>query len=513
MMGGAGFPRQQPRRTSLVLVGAIVLLATAMRLPALLGDGFWRDEANVYVELVAPSFAEFLQRVTLTEWHPPLYFLIMYGWTKIAGTSELALTIVPFTFSVATVAVIYRLGSLIDSRACGALAAGMYAVAPLPVAYSDEHVYSLLLFVSALFACAVAETLRARASRIRLLVLAGATAMVVATHYTGLLYVALVALCVSVHRTSIWHRARVVAAIFAGVIPFIVWLPVFVHQERIGLPFGPASTALDRCAFVGQMLLGALPLQPTPLRLAFLTVMLVALLALVRAGKLNWYAAAFGLMYLVALVILASQNLLSVRYSIAFYGLFCVFTGSLLTSYCGLISAQHPRRWKKFGVAAVAALLIGVVASDAAGAVATSAVPKSGIAMIRHRPATDAATLYILAPDYLASTFAFYARASPIHAAGFVRWQHPEVFRIADYATDWNRPDAVARTLRAVDGADHRLVDVDVVVDDRAHDSGTVPYGKVGQLLAGLRARYHFLGRTPHPGRYEPVSEYRFARR
>jgi hypothetical protein len=44
------------RRAELAIISAIVLLAIAIRLPVLIGDGLWRDEADVYLRLTRSSF-------------------------------------------------------------------------------------------------------------------------------------------------------------------------------------------------------------------------------------------------------------------------------------------------------------------------------------------------------------------------------------------------------------------------------------------------------------------------
>ncbi|HZV77278.1 MAG TPA: hypothetical protein VFF63_05955, partial [Candidatus Babeliales bacterium] len=70
-------------------------------------EGLWRDEAYVYVDLIAPTFKEFFHRVVETEYHPPLYFLLVYVWVKLAGISEISLKTLPFICSILTVLAVY----------------------------------------------------------------------------------------------------------------------------------------------------------------------------------------------------------------------------------------------------------------------------------------------------------------------------------------------------------------------------------------------------------------------
>ena len=244
------------RRRETAVAVSIVVLACLIRLPGLFGDGLWRDQANVYVQLSAPDFAEFFRRVVGTEWHPPLYFALVYGWTRIAGTSEFALTGLPFAFGIATVALVYRLGKSMAGFGAGAIAALLYAMAPFAVAYSCEYLYPLAGFVSMLAAWLV---FRARGRLLTprgVATLATASLLAVCTHYTALIYVPLLALWALTGGAPLRRRIGMACALAAGAVPFVLWLPVFVAQRRIGLPYQSAPSAADKLAFFVRALEG-----------------------------------------------------------------------------------------------------------------------------------------------------------------------------------------------------------------------------------------------------------------
>jgi hypothetical protein len=483
-----------------------------MRVPALVGDGLWRDEANVYVQLSAPSFAEFFRRVIATEWHPPLFFLLMYCWGKVAGTSEFALKVLPFVFSVATVALVYRLGKAAASFTTGAIGAALYAIAPFAVAYSSEYLYPLSGFLSTLLALLVVRARNRPFTGARFTMLALAALLVVFTHYTALFFIPLLVVWALASGAGGRHRIGVAAALIAGAAPFIFWLPVFIRQRQIGLPYSSAPTAIQKAAFLVRTSAALIPVRPGLLECAFVALLLVALVALVRARVVERDPFVLAAIFVAMLLAVTSANLMTPRYVLPYYGLACVFLGWLLARFGALAVAETapPRRW---GIWAAALLGLVLVAGDAAGAIATSRTPKSGIRSIAHRPVVDAATLYVIAPDYLASTFAYYARDSRANYAGFVRWDQPEVFRLENYAADWNRTDAVDRTLERIAAAPRRYTLLNIVVDDRARDEGQLAYGRIHEMLHRISARYRLLSRTQHAGRYESVSEYRFLRR
>jgi 4-amino-4-deoxy-L-arabinose transferase-like glycosyltransferase len=510
--GGRTAARLTAGRREIALVAAVVALAVALRLPGLFGDGVWRDQANVWVQLSAPNLAEFFRRVTATEWHPPLYFVLAWCWAKLAGTSEFALEIVPFAFSIATVPLLYRLGRELGGVAAGALAAGLFAVAPLPIAYAAEYLYPPSCCASTLLALLVVRARTGPLTAARAATLALAAFAVVFSHYTGLLFVPLLAVFAVAIAANRRRGFAVAVALGVGTLPFAAWLPIFLVQRRIGIPYRTAGSITERAAFFVHALGAFSPVRPLAFELLFGLVLAAALAVVVRARRLQPVPLALGVLFLVMLALIAAQNLLENRYALPYLGVGYAGAGWILACAASALRTAQPsawRRWGQIGAVTFASLLVG---SDAASAVLTSRIPKSGIRTIAHAPSADAATLYVLAPDYLASTFAFYARDTAPNVAGFVRWDQPEIFRLAAYAADWNRADAVDRTLARVRAAPARITEVDLVIDDRAGDSGGVPYGRVSDLLARLRGRYRLLDRSAHPGRYEAVTEYRFAR-
>lgn len=500
------------RRHRHAAIAVIVAIAVLLRLPSLLCDGLWRDEANVYVQLIAPSFGEFIHRVTATEWHPPLFFLIMYPWAKVAGTSELTLKVLPFIFSVATVPVVYHLGKTLGSSQTGLLAGGLYAIAPLAVTYSSEYLYPLMGLLCTLLALLVTEVKRSgRLTVGKFIAVAAVTLLVMYTHYIGLLYVPMLILWVLASRLGIRTALWLTSALFLGAFPFVLWLPVFLIQRHIGVPYRAETTVTAKASFFAQSLVQFVPARPLVLELLFLGVILVAVVALVRSASMKPDACILAAIFLALLAIMSVENQMAVRYVLPLYGPLCVFLASVIAEFGTLVKSQDPSGWSRFRAGWVVAVLSAVLfIGDAAYAISNSAVPKSGIRSLLAGSSPDPATLYIIAPDYLASTFAFYSRNAHVIPHGFVRWEQPEFFRLSGYSTDWSRADAVRSAVaEVVSGARHYKY-LDLIVDDYAQNQGEVPYGKVWQLLKQLEARYQLVSHTRFPGRYEAVSDYRF---
>jgi 4-amino-4-deoxy-L-arabinose transferase-like glycosyltransferase len=480
-----------------------------MRLPSLLYDGLWRDQANVYVQITAPSFHEFFRRLTGTEWHPPLYFLLSYGWAKIAGVGEFSLTILPFIFSILTVPAVYLLGSIVHSRRAGLAAAAMFAVAPTAVTYGTEYVYPLAGLICTTLAALVAWTKMHSGNKRLLLATSAVTAAATYTHYIALFYVPLLLVWVLLWSPMGRSGIRVAAAILIGTIPFVLWLPYFWVQSHIGVPYAVATGPAQKLAFVIATILHLMPASTTFWQEACLVLIAPAIFSIVRRAPRS-DATALGGVVLGALLLIAAKNLLIIRYIFPLYGLLCAFLGAAIAELAQSIRQDDRLAWQRWGLPAIALVAAAVLFGDVKHAQAASLSPKSGIRTLVADEKLAPQSLYVLAPDYLASTFAFYARDAKVDFQGFVRRDHAEIFRLDRYAQDWRDRRAVTQALYTVNLQARKFRYLDVIVDDQARNSGNVEYGKVWRFLGALQKRYALIRKSRYAGRYETVSEYDF---
>ncbi|MBV8148189.1 MAG: glycosyltransferase family 39 protein [Candidatus Eremiobacteraeota bacterium] len=486
---------------------ALVVVAVLMRLPALLHDGLWRDGAYLYVDFSAPTLHEAFRRITETEWHPPLYFILAYLWTALVGISERSLTLLPFLISVATIPVVYWFGAAAGGRACGLAAAATCAVSPLAITYSAEYLYPLAVAVFALPAWAIILIRRDGPSTVRLVALAAATALTVNTHYVGLFYVPALIAWVLVSERGRKSGFLISAALVAGALTFVPWAPIFLHQQHVGLPYRPAAGMHDRASFVVSMLLLSMPARPLYLEWALAAVVAGGV---VLAGSKIFRARALelGAIFVAMLLCLAAADLLQVRYAFVFEALMYVFIGWALCATAERLRIDDPRGWRRFGAPLCAAFCILFLVGDVQSAVRSTRLPKSGIRTFAAAEPPNPNTLYVAAPDYMAATLAFYFRGTPARILGFARLQDPEIFRLDGYVSLWSDPTVVDRAINAVarEGRGYRYLDV--VVNNGARNIGQIPYGKTQEFLRRLEARYRILRKTIYDGRIEPVTVY-----
>jgi mannosyltransferase len=121
----------------------VLLLAAGLRLHRLGAQSLWNDEGAT-VQMTLRSAGDILTNAA-ADIHPPGYYLLLAGWTQIAGRSELALRAVSALAGVLTVAFAYGLGKRLLGRDAGLAAALLLALNTFAIYYAQEaRMYALL---------------------------------------------------------------------------------------------------------------------------------------------------------------------------------------------------------------------------------------------------------------------------------------------------------------------------------------------------------------------------------
>jgi mannosyltransferase len=137
------------RRSDLIVLSVILLLAAALRVPGLGYDSFWYDEI-LTVDVVDGPITDVPRRVSSSENMPPLYYLLLNRWLALFGTSEFALRLPSALCGVAAVGVVAVLGARLFGQTAGRVAGVLLAVNPYHIAYSMEaRAYSVMFLLAA----------------------------------------------------------------------------------------------------------------------------------------------------------------------------------------------------------------------------------------------------------------------------------------------------------------------------------------------------------------------------
>src|SRR3954447_21534173 len=213
-----------------VLLG-ITALAALVRVVTLDHQSFDHDEAVTAIRVIHPSLGDTLSVVSRNERSPPLYYVLAWLWSKLFGTGEVGLRSLSGLFGTLAVPAAYLTARRLASPVAGAIAAGLVALNPYLVWYSQEA-RSYALFV--LFAAwALLYFIRAQGdpSRGNLALWAVFSCLALCSHYFAAFLIAPQGLWLI---ASVRSRRRVLAAVAGTLATGLALLPLAIAQEGQG---------------------------------------------------------------------------------------------------------------------------------------------------------------------------------------------------------------------------------------------------------------------------------------
>ena len=233
--GSPGGGRPAVRRGVLVAVGLALLAGTVLRFLA--PSALWLDEAQSVA--IARSDLSGIHTGLRQDGAPPLYYLLLHGWTAVFGDGAVAVRALSGVFSVLSLVVAWLLGRELGGRRVATALTLLLASSPFAIRYASEtRMYSLVLLLVLLGAAAVTWAVR-RPGPWPVLAVGLAGTALLWTHYWAahlLIATGLVAV-VGLRR----HRAaalRVLGGLVLAGVLFLPWLPTLRWQaEHTGTPW------------------------------------------------------------------------------------------------------------------------------------------------------------------------------------------------------------------------------------------------------------------------------------
>lgn len=142
--------RAAPRRGAVTAVPiTLLVLAAVLRLSTLGHQSFWYDEAYTPVHVLHPGLGATLRSVAHTENTPPLWYVLIWLWSRLLGTSVLALRSLSALAGLATVALAWPLGRELGGRRTAIVLTAIVATNPLFIWYSQEaRAYALFTLLA-----------------------------------------------------------------------------------------------------------------------------------------------------------------------------------------------------------------------------------------------------------------------------------------------------------------------------------------------------------------------------
>lgn len=161
----------------------LIALAAAVRLATIGLQSFWFDEAFTPVYVIHPSFTATMHTMSHTENTPPLWYVLIWIWTRIFGTGVVAMRLPSALAGIALVPVAWAIGDELGGRRAAIAAAAIVACNPLLVWYSQEaRAYELYALTGGIaFLCFLRAERQPSGRRMAAFALAGCLALL--SHY------------------------------------------------------------------------------------------------------------------------------------------------------------------------------------------------------------------------------------------------------------------------------------------------------------------------------------------
>lgn len=146
-------------RSRIGIISGLLLLMLIFQFAAVNMRSFWEDE-SVTGWLVHENFARIIEQ-RCNDNHPPLYWLSVAAWSKIAGNSDQALKLYSTIWLIAAFLLTYKLALDMFSEQVAQISAGLFALSPLVLTYGhNARYYSMAAALSLLSALAVYHYLK-----------------------------------------------------------------------------------------------------------------------------------------------------------------------------------------------------------------------------------------------------------------------------------------------------------------------------------------------------------------
>lgn len=240
-----------------IIVLAAALVATVLRAMIAYNGSIWADEGTFLGVIAAPTMQEMISFLKYHESHPPLFYLIMREWSRVAKVSDIVLMIMPLLLSVAMVPAMFIAGRKLFSARTGTIAAIIAAVAPQLTEHASQfRPYGLLSLCALGSAAALLFAIDSPTRRAWMLYVVSTAAMLY-THNWGWMIVAGelgAALVTLFHLTPQSRRAAIRGAALSWIAIlalYSIWIPSFVYQSgHAGHRSLPIESALDYLGYL-----------------------------------------------------------------------------------------------------------------------------------------------------------------------------------------------------------------------------------------------------------------------
>ncbi len=222
-------------RRVLIALSVICLIGAVLRLVQLGAESYWLDEVSS-VNRISGSLGDIFNTRVAQDTHPPLYYLLLKGWSAAFGDSERGTRSLSVVFGVLCIPLVFLVARSLFEEETGLVTALIVALSRFHIHHSQEaRMYSALAFLSLASIILLLRLLRR--CRRRDLVLYAVTSLALAfLHVYGVLALGFQLLWVLLRkRNEPVGKTLMVVQLSIGLL-FVLWLLLFTAQsDRVSL--------------------------------------------------------------------------------------------------------------------------------------------------------------------------------------------------------------------------------------------------------------------------------------
>lgn len=236
----------RPAVRTFALLSALVALVAGVLLRLVSRSDLWLDEA-LSVNIATLPLGDMVDALR-RDGHPPLYYVLLHGWTSVFGEGDEAVRSLSGVFALATLPVFWigarrygrEAGGREHGRGAALAAVVLLATNPFAIRYATEaRMYALVTLLAATGWLCLRVALERR-SRLALVGVGVSAGLLLLAHYWSFYLVAATgALLLLLWRRGNQRARAALLALAVGCLLFLPWLPSFLDQAgSTGTPWG-----------------------------------------------------------------------------------------------------------------------------------------------------------------------------------------------------------------------------------------------------------------------------------
>lgn len=180
---------EQERLMARLSVLAIIFVAYALQTSTLTLQSMWFDEVMA-LEYTQGSFAETVRTIVQPYHNGPLFYLLLFWWRHLAGSSDFAVRFLSVFCAVLSIPLLFQWVNKLLSRRAGVAAAWLFAFSPFVLWFAQEaKMYALHMLAAVASSLALLEAFR-KGRWWRWLIYASLTSATLYSHFFGACLVA-----------------------------------------------------------------------------------------------------------------------------------------------------------------------------------------------------------------------------------------------------------------------------------------------------------------------------------